>query len=215
MNNQATLARRVATAVGTVYAVALFLSGVSIEPQLKHLLAYLPTLTVFALVAFDKWMWRWPGIRQIAGRPCIGGCWLASLQPRDGSAIPEGGNWGPIDAVVIIEQTFWSLSIRLMTDQSSSVSTAAAIIRNGDSQQHRRIVYAYVNTPKQAHQPRSWPHFGAGEIEVAGLTPTRLTGSYWTGRLTVGDMTLRRFTRRTDFGSLQDAQRAEAKSAEA
>jgi hypothetical protein len=35
---------------------------------------------------------------------------------------------------------------------------------------------------------RSEPHFGAARLECTGQTPTRLTGVYWTDRLTRGDM---------------------------
>ena len=197
-------ARLTAVALGVVYAITLHVSGVALRAEVRTVLRYLPTVAVLGVVIFDVWLWRLPGIQRLAGRPRIDGTWVTTLSPDPESHIPEKGNRGPIDAAVLIEQTYWTIAVTLLTEESRSESTSAAVRRTGDSKQRQALNYTYVNTPKQEHRSRSRPHVGASRLEVAGLTPSCLTGTYWTDRLTAGDMALRRVSRRTDYASLAE-----------
>lgn len=189
----------VATA-SVVYAVALYASGFRFDTSLRQVLAYLPVAATFAVAAFDLWIWRWPLIHRLVQRPRIDGTWLTTLTPNPDSHIPEGGNRGPINAAVLIEQTYWSVSVTLLTAESRSVSTSAAI--RSRTRQQSVLAYTYANEPDQQHRPRSQPHVGASQFNVTGREPTEMTGTYWTARLTVGDMAMRLVNRETDYPSL-------------
>ena len=204
MQNPSKAVRLSAVAVSAVYALALYLSGLHLQHGLKQALAYLPTALGLGVVAFDLWLWKIPGVQRLTGRPRVDGTWIATLQPHPDSHIPPGGNRGPIDAAVIIEQTYWSLAVTLLTAESASHSISAAIRLNSDSRERRLLAYTYQNSPKQQHRPRSLPHVGASQLHVAGSKPNMLSGSYWTDRLTVGDMELRHFNRRTDYTTLAE-----------
>jgi hypothetical protein len=182
------------TATTAVYGLALYASGFRFDDGIKQALAYIPVLAVFAVVAFDLWIWKWPGIHRLVQRPRIDGAWLTTLTPHPDSRIPDSGNRGPIEAAVLIEQTFWSLNITLLTAESRSISTSAAI--HNRTRQQSRLMYTYENEPDQKHRPRSQPHAGASQVNLTGRVPTEMTGTYWTARLTVGDMSLSLVDRR-------------------
>jgi hypothetical protein len=189
----------VATA-SAIYAVALYASGFRFDASIRQLLAYLPAIAAFAVVAFDLWIWKWPVIHRLVQRPRIDGTWVTTLTPHPDSHIPEGGNRGPIDAAVLIEQTYWSVSVTLLTAESRSISTSAAI--HARSRQQAVLAYTYANEPDQQHRPRSQPHVGASQFNVTGREPKQMTGTYWTARLTVGDMSMRLLNRETDYPTL-------------
>jgi len=198
MNSNAPFARRIAVIVSAIWAAVLFLTGLNLDYDLRRLLAYVPSLVGFAVVAFDIWLWKIPVVSKITGRPRIYGTWQAKLTPNANSRIPKGGNWGPIVGAMVIEQTFWTMSVRFHTDQSSSSSTTAALAADSESKQSRSFYFTYANKARQEHNERSYPHHGTSLLQVTGLDPQILDGSYWTDRLTAGDITLTLVDRRVD-----------------
>jgi hypothetical protein len=88
--------------VAVVYTILLRLSGLSLDNVAKQVVAALPALAAVALVIWDLWLWRAPGLHRLTHRPRIDGLWLASLEPTAESHIPEGGNRGPIPADLLV-----------------------------------------------------------------------------------------------------------------
>jgi hypothetical protein len=202
VGNPSRTVRVTVSAVSAIYAAVLYATGIRLQHDARQLLAYLPSAFGILIVIFDSWAWRWPVIHNLTGRPRIDGTWIASLRPHPDSHIPGGGNMGPIQAAVIIDQTYWSLGVNLLTRESTSYSTAASLRRHGDSRDRRVLTYTYANEPAQEHRPRSQPHIGATQLRVSGQRPTQITGMYWTDRLTAGDLDLRLLNRRTDYPTL-------------
>ncbi len=122
------------------------LSGVDLAATTQRLLAYLPTVAVLLAVAFDSWLWKLPGMNKLTGRPRLDGTWRTTLTPHADSHIPDGGNRGPIRALICIEQTFWTLSVSLITDQSRSQSSTASLAANTDTA-------AYATAPSMTRTP--------------------------------------------------------------
>jgi len=187
-----------------LYAAILYVAGIRPSESAASVLAYVPTAVGLLAIAVDKYLWKLPFIQRFVPRPHIGGSWLTTIQPSKDSRIPEGGNRGPIEAAVVIEQTLWSLHITLLTGESSSQSVAASIARNGESNERWSVTYVYQNEPKQEHRRRSPVHRGASNLQATGGSPKQMEGTYWTDRFTAGDMTLKLVTRETDFANLQD-----------
>ncbi|WP_456316488.1 Cap15 family cyclic dinucleotide receptor domain-containing protein [Streptomyces luteolus] len=158
-----------------------------------------------AVVVFDRWMWRWPGIHRLVGRPRLDGTWHVELRPHPDSRIPRGGNRGPIHAYMLIEQTYWSLHAVLMTAESSSSSRTAAVRGNQGSQRHV-LEFVYGNEPRLEHQPRSRSHTGTCLLTITERIPQTLSGRYWTDRLTMGDMDLTYLDRATTYASFSAVQ---------
>lgn len=209
MNSNAKFARSIAVTVSAIWAAVLFLTGLDLDYDFRQLLAYVPSLVGFAVVAFDLWLWKIPAVSKVTGRPRIYGTWQARLTPNTNSRIPEGGNWGPIIGAIVIEQTFWTMAIRFHTDQSSSSSTTAAFVTAPDSKQSRDLYFTYANRARQEHNERSYPHHGTTLLQVTGIDPKTLDGSYWTDRLTAGDITLTLVDRKVDRPASETARLAQ------
>jgi hypothetical protein len=153
-----TVAHRIATIVSVLYAGALYVGGVVVTDGVKQLIAYLPSVVTVRGVVFDKWAWKWWPSCLIADRPRVDGAWSSIPHAHSASHIPEGGNRGPIQAAVIIEQTFFSLHIVQYTAESRSHSTAATIRRHVDSRERAALAFVYANEPRQNQQPCSLAH---------------------------------------------------------
>jgi hypothetical protein len=192
-------ARWTATAVSAVYAGVLFLSGIRLQGEVKQGLAYLPALLGLLVVALDKWLWKLPPVHRFLSRPRIDGLWATTLRPTPESQIPVGGNRGPINAYVVIEQSLWSSHISLYTSESASRSLASTIREHKDSA-HSTLTFSYENTPQQQHRSRSPRHVGACELSIGTKAPLSLSGYYFTDRFTKGDMELTLLSRKTDLG---------------
>lgn len=201
---QARFVRIVAVCVSVAWGAVLHLSGVAIGGSAQRLLAYLPSVVVLLTVAFDLWVWRWPGVHIFVARPRVDGTWRTTVRPHEMSQIPSNGDRGPISSAVVIEQTFWTITVRLLTAESSSMSELASMRAHGDSREQFLLTYTYRNEPRQQHRPRSSPHRGACELTVVGRAPTALSGTYWTDRFTVGDIDLELVDRRKGRRSLAD-----------
>ncbi|WP_181019644.1 hypothetical protein [Nonomuraea typhae] len=207
MPSHAQFARWGATALSIAYAIALYATGVHPQTGVGKAIGYVPTVIGLAVVVFDKWLWRFPWLHRLVGRPRLDGMWKASLQPTPESHIPAGGNRGPINAYVMVEQTYWSICVTLMTLESTSHSRGAVFSKVTDGDRHC-LSFVYGNRPRQEHALRSPPHIGAVEWSVSGKSPREMFGHYWTDRLTTGDMWLQFVDRNSDHESFRAAHSA-------
>lgn len=198
MSSTAKVARWSATVASAAWIGALFLAHLEISGLLRRALTYLPAIIGLAVVVFDLWAWKWPGINRLAARPRIYGTWKAALTPSSDSHIPDGGNRAPVGALVV-EQTYFTLSARFHTEQSDSRTVTATLIADLDSKQSRTFYATYVNQAQQQHNARSYPHTGTFRLAVHGNDPHDMDGTYWTDRLTAGDMRLTRIGKQTDL----------------
>ena len=124
--------------------------------------------------------------------------WKVDLQPSTQALIPDGGNRGPIHGVIVIEQTFWTTAVQFYTRESGSSSISTAIVSKTDSRQAKSLLFTYINSARQAHSHRSHQHAGTCRLDVMGTAPSSLSGTYWTDRMTAGDMTLTLVDRKDD-----------------
>lgn len=202
MNSTANLARIIAIGVSAVWAAVLLFTGLDLDWEIRRWLAYLPSAVGLLVVAFDLWLWKIPGVSRATGRPHIYGTWRATLTPNSKSRIPNGGNWQPSGALVI-EQTFWTTAVRLHTDQSTSASTTSVLTSAPDSKQSKNLYFTYANRARQEHNERSYPHHGTTLLHVTGVKPKTLEGTYWTDRLTVGDIVVEHVNSKTDLSATE------------
>lgn len=198
--------RITAIAIGLLYTLALVISGVTLDTWLKQVLALLPTAALLIVVAFDLWVWKWPFVHRFLSRPYIKGTWKVELTPHADSHIPAGGNWGPIEAYMIVEQSFWTLSATLHTKESTSRSRAARFIPNSESNA-QILTFMYENVPRPEHRGRSPRHVGACELSIAHRGSDKIVGEYFTDRFTAGEMRLKLHDRsvgHSDFAAARD-----------
>lgn len=197
VKSPAAIARWVAIGVSGVWALVIWQSGLDLDDGTRRWISYLPSVVGGGIVAWDLWLWKVPGLNKMTGRPRVYGTWRATLRTNDKSRIPKGGTRGAIPAVMVIEQTFWTFSIQFHTEQSSSGSITASLVSQQDSRDNKELCFTYANRARQEHNERSLPHHGTCLLRVGGNSPKHMDGTYWTDRLTAGDITLERLDRKT------------------
>jgi len=169
---------------GLVWLGLLLLSGVAVQlVWLRHIPAVVSILFVL-IAAYDLWLWRLPVLRRrIARRPLLRGTWHASIRPT-----PETGKYrDPVRGYMAIGQTYSMLTLRLLTEESTSESLAAHAIRAKEGQ--FSVTAVYRNEPRPSVRKRSPIHFGALILQCADGV-TEIAGEYWTDRRSVGELTL-------------------------
>lgn len=148
------------------------------------------TIYVIISFAFTQWLWRWSWFQGwLVKIPVVQGTWDGELQstwvnPETQQGIP------PLRMILVIRQTFSSITCTMFTKESQSDSRAAKIERDKESKAVT-ISYNYTNRSKATIRRRSPIHDGAAHLRVI-ITPVRvLEGEYWTGRCTTGTMNLK------------------------
>lgn len=172
---------RILIALAAAVVVAeLFVGGHTPSPSwLSYLSPVVPVL-LLALTAFDRIIWRFPLFRYIPGfRPNLHGTWKVTLRPKNGA---------PVDAFMVVRQTYSSLSLRLMTAESTSELVAHQFITSPDGV--LKVGAVYRNEPDIAVRDRSPIHYGTILLALEENPPRRVRGSYWTDRTSVGDLEL-------------------------
>ncbi len=184
------------------WAAALYLGNRALTPdQFKSFSTYLPIVPVLAL-AFDKYLWR---VRikghGIVSTPVLVGTWkgkLTSSYRSPGSMEPAGS----IDAYLVVHQTFSSIQVMLMTEQSCSTLLSGSI--RTEAGEPSQVMGIYRNTPGLRFRDSSRIHFGAVVLSVSGTASTILRGEYWTDRDTKGELVFDTHDKR-GYKSFKDA----------
>ena len=210
MKSIAKAIRATVVLVSGLYTLVLYLSHLQLDSWPKRLLAFLPTIASLLVVAYEKWLWKWPFVLRLHSKPHLSGLWRVTLQPDPDSHIPVGGNRGPIEAYVVIEQTLWTICVRQYTKESQSNSLAATFFKRFDTSQ-QTLSFTYDNEPKRRHQSRSPRHVGACELYVTGGAPTSMSGKYFTDRFTAGEISMSLVDRSTHIIDF-DAAKSHAES---
>lgn len=178
--------------VSAAWSVALLVAGIHLPGTETKVLGYLPIVIVGIFAVFDQWVWRWTALRRLVRVPNLNGTWrgeLTSMWPNDkGVEVTHE----PKPIFLSIKQSYLTVSITLMSDESSSESFAAVLQPEGADR--FAIHYHYRNRPGLAVRDRSRPHDGAAKIAVSGLSPTSQTGEYWTDRRSRGTWTAQRIS---------------------
>jgi hypothetical protein len=181
----------------------------------EHIKPYSLTLTVLTggWSLFDKYLWRmWP-CKKFVRMPNINGMWRAVLQSSYEDP-KTGERKGPIGAYIAIQQTFTSLSIRLMTaeeHESFLVASSFDIKKDGTTY----IYGVYQGVPNILDRKTvSSIHYGSFRYKVIGTPVTEIAGHYWTDRNTSGSIQLSdpRSERYDSFASAKVAREASYES---
>ena len=175
-----------------IWAIILLVSKTYNPLDLWSAVKQIPqAISVYALVGivFTKWIWRWKIFqRWLIKIPDLQGTWRGELK-SDWIDPATGKNVTPIPIVLVVRQTFSSISCMLMTEESISYSTTANInyISGGED---LYLTYNYTNRPKMTIRDRSAIHDGAAILKIIKTPFFSLEGEYWTSRKTRGEMVL-------------------------
>lgn len=175
----------IAAVVVAVFAVGLWTSGTSLEASWLRYYSLAVLAAVGVLTAWDRWIWRLSILQRFDLIPSsVAGTWKglltsAWIDPTTGVSPP------PKTVYLVVRQTFSTVSVMLLTDESRSRSTFGRLSKvDGISS----LDYMYLNRPDSSVEHRSRMHHGSASLDVTGSPATRLRGRYWTDRDSKGEL---------------------------
>lgn len=151
-------------------------------------LKFFSAAVLIATVSFslwDLWLWRTWVFQRIPGVPRrVRGTWRGVLtsfwvDPATGQSPP------PKEVYLVVRQTATFVSVKLLTDESRSSSSLAAVTAVDGTIE---LVYLYLNQPDAGVEHRSRMHHGSVRLDVSGQPAGRLKGRYWTDRDSKGEL---------------------------
>ncbi len=132
------------------------------------------------LLLFDTWLWKFPIIHTVfVPFPDLSGTWKGQItslwkDEKTGEQIP------PIDAFLVVHQTYSSLNLRMITKESRSDLLSGNIIPNSSGP--HKIAGIFENIPSIMVRERSPIHYGGILLEFHNGDFPALEGEYWTDR---------------------------------
>ncbi|WP_139146544.1 hypothetical protein [Arthrobacter sp. SW1] len=179
------------------------INGLQLPTLWSRAVSAIPLLVVGAFAAFDKWVWRWWLIPRVTQRPVLHGTWHGHLVSTWAPESQQSTN-NRYEAFLVVTQSFTSIQIVLITEQSKSRSVIADIVRN--SADDFSVFYHYGNTPRVEVRDGSPIHMGGTSFEVFDVNPQNFEGEYWTSRKSGGSMTFQRISNKR-IGNFADGKK--------
>jgi len=185
------------------WAVVLLASGQTPTSGLLKPLSTVTTVVVFATLAFDLWLWKIPLLHDwFVKRPVIDGTWKVEIRSNWKNPA-TGARIAPVEGYMVIRQTFSTLSLRLLTEESSSELVGTEIVCTVDGLYCLSGVYR--NEPRFEVRERSAIHYGAVWLRIIDEPLKKVIGHFWTDRETAGEMELSHRQKKS-FQTFQSAQ---------
>ena len=180
-----TLVQVLVGVVVLVFVVGILTSGGSVDAGWLNFYSYAVTFVIVVLWLWDRWLWHLGFAQRFSAIPHdLRGTWKGTLasqwiDPKTGSGIPEK------PAYLIVRQTWSTVSVTLITDESASRSSLAKV---GTGDGSAGLDYMYLNEPKSSVEHRSRIHHGSTSLSISGRPANRLHGRYWTDRDSRGEL---------------------------
>jgi hypothetical protein len=169
------------------WTVVLYVNHEAIHSSWLQPLSTVITVVLYAVMAFDLWLWKIPLLHPFVKRPVIEGSWKVEIRsnwkdPATSIGIP------PVEGYMVVRQTFSTLSLRLLTAESSSELVGTEIVCSADGLYC--VSGVYRNEPRFQFRGRSPIHYGAVWLKIIDEPPKKVLGHYWTDRESAGEMEL-------------------------
>ena len=166
--------------VALAMIVLTTLTGDSIDQQGLRWLGSIASGITLLLLAFDRWIWRWPIVRtatEMTGSRVIHGTWRGTLSyVADGDGAP-----GEQRIYMAVHQTYTTVAVwcYFPTKNSESRSLTAAL----EKETHRHVLrYIYRQQAAAPDRERNRPTEGACELALIGRPVEEISGSYYAER---------------------------------
>lgn len=166
-----------------VFAALLIITGQPFNSTLRIAGAASSTVPL-ALIAFESWAWRLGPVQRLPFHPVpdLRGTWKGQLKSSFPNA--DGSDRQPIETYIVVRQSFFRVSVRQFTQESSSKLVSGSICSDSDGVKYLHAIYE--NEPDIPHRELSPMHHGSFIYAIEGRPVTRLRGKYWTDRKTIG-----------------------------
>lgn len=114
-----------------VFAAMLIITGQPLNSTLR-IAGAASSLVPLSLVAFESWGWRRRPIQRLPLHPVpdLRGTWKGQL--KSSFPIPDGRDREPIETYIVVRQSFFRISVRQFTTESSSKLVSGSICRDSD-----------------------------------------------------------------------------------
>jgi predicted pore-forming effector associated with SMODS systems len=171
-----------------IWTLVLFVSGVELKINWEALRKLPEVVTIYYALQllFTSWAWRLPLFQSwLVPFPDLQGTWVGTVQstwPEPTAAPPK-----PIPIIIVIRQSFYSISCFMYSQESTSFSSAAQLMGEEDGLP-LHLSFNYSNRPKSSVREHSQMHYGAAILRVVQRPERVLEGDYWTDRRTRGDL---------------------------
>lgn len=164
--------------------VAILLD-VPVDQRWLRALGGVISIVVLLLVVFDRWMWRWPLVNRFVKRPVLLGTWKATLS----SNWPDretGQPISPMDAYLVIRQTYSRVSVRALFRGSRSEHIVGDIVRSPTGPPV--LWFMFRSEAHALHRDGNPPRRGAAALVISSAPTLRMQGDYWTEEETRGEV---------------------------
>ena len=191
--NSDSLVRLVATVVVIVFAVGIWVTGGKPTLEWLHFFSAAVLISTAVLWLWETILWKLPMAQRLRPVPRdVSGTWKGTLETfwKDPAT---GVTPAPKPAYLVVRQTASTVSVVLLTDESRSVSSLAAVSNQSDL---GSLDYLYLNRPDSRFEDRSRIHHGSTTLDITGRPATRLRGHYWTDRDSKGQLDFAERTKR-------------------
>jgi hypothetical protein len=168
------------------WTVILYINHAAIQSTWLKPLSTVTTIVLCAVMVFDLWLWKLPFLHGwFVKRPVIDGTWKVEIRST-WTDPATGSNLAPIEGYIVIRQTLTTLSLRLLTEESSSELVGTEIVCSSDGLYCLSGIYR--NEPRFPVRSKSPIHYGAVWLKIIDEPVKRVVGHYWTDRQTAGEM---------------------------
>jgi len=171
------------------WTVCLLANHQTLQSGFLRLLLAATTAVLWFVVAFELWLWKMPFLHGwLVKLPVVDGTWKVEI--RSNWVDPETQQRrGPIVAYMVIRQTLTTLSMKLLTEESTSTLQGTEIVYTPGKLYC--IGGVYQNEPRFGYRHRSEVHYGGLWLGIADDSNEKtIAGHYWTDRNTAGSMRL-------------------------
>lgn len=147
------------------------------------------SIDLLIIAVFVKWGWKLKMFRGwLVPFPNLNGSWVGYVC-SDWKNPNTGKNPPPIRVMLTVNQSFFHISCRMLTEEMESSSYSEGFLIDPD-RQLKNIVYSYTSKPRLSLTGRSTTHDGTAVFKIVEKPKLKLVGRYWTERLTKGEITL-------------------------
>lgn len=169
----------IALAALVMLVVSLLSGGSGDFPDLRSISIASAAVTL-ALLLFDRWAWRWRGVRwlsELTGSRVLHGTFRGTFDYlRDGDGNPGSG---PI--YLAVHQTYSQVSIRSFFPISGS--TSISLLAGLHAEDHRHLLrYVFQHEAPAPDREGNRSTQGVCELAVVGRPVRELSGSYYAER---------------------------------
>lgn len=176
------------------FSLAYF-SGLDLS-KIQDFLGLVPKVVSIDLLVvawFVKWGWKLKIFRGwLVPFPNLNGSWVGSIY-SDWKNPETGEKPAPIPVMLTVNQSFFHISCMMRTSEMESSSYAEGFLIDPD-RQIKNLAYSYTSKPRLSLSERSMPHDGTAAFKIIENPNRKLTGRYWTERLTKGEISLQYYS---------------------